>query len=247
MNFEKKEIIGMIHLSGPDVVNKALEEIKIYEEEGLSGIIIENYHGSVEDVIDVLNYLMVKPTTLSVGINILPNEYDEAFELCKKYDFIDFIQLDYIAGKYNNNVELDGADYLVASNEVGRKIDVFGGVWPKYYKPIEMSDLQSDIDVGIFLADAIVVTGSGTGQETPLDKIKDFRYKMDNSTNYYANGKNKPLIVGAGLTPLNVREALEHAQGAIVGSAFKPNGRTHQMVDRDLVRVFMDEVNKILI
>ena len=57
MEFKKKKIIGMIHLSGPDVINKALEEIKIYEEEGLSGIIIENYHGSLEDVIDVLNYL----------------------------------------------------------------------------------------------------------------------------------------------------------------------------------------------
>lgn len=245
MDFNKKEIIGMIHLSGPDVVQKAMDEIKIYEEEGLSGIIIENYHGSIDDIVDVLNYLIVIPTTMSVGINILPNEYNEAFDLCEKYDFIEFIQLDYVAGKYGKNIELDVSDYLVAGSQMGRHIDVFGGIWPKYYKPVDGSNLQDDIDIGLFLAEAIVVTGDSTGLETPLDKIKDFRFKMDNTKNLYTIVKNKPLIVGAGLTPLNVREQLEWAQGAIVGSAFKPNGRTNQMVDRDLVKTFMDEVRKI--
>ena len=52
-------------------------------------------------------------------------------------------------------------------------------------------------------------------------------------------------IVGAGLTAQNVKEQLEFADGAIVGSAFKPNGRTRQMVDSDLVREFMNAVKEI--
>ena len=46
---EEKAVIGMIHLAGVDLVEKtarALEEIRIYEEEGLQGVIIEDYHGT---------------------------------------------------------------------------------------------------------------------------------------------------------------------------------------------------------
>lgn len=244
MNFEKKEIIGMIHLSGPDTLAKAMDEIKIYEEEGLSAIIIENYHGGMLDVTNVLDALVENPTTMSVGINILPNEYKVAYELCDKYDFIDFIQMDYIAGKYNTSIQLDIENFY---KEASTRLDIriLGGVWPKYYTPVEGSILANDIEEGLFLCDAIVVTGEGTGSETPFEKIQLFRDTMDGIEDEMIDGKTYPLIVGAGVSPLNVAQQLEYAQGAIVGSAFKPLGKTRQMVDRDLVKVFMIEVNKL--
>lgn len=238
MEFKKKEIIGMIHLAGPDALEKAIEEIGIYEEEGLSGIIIENYHGSILEVIEVLDYIQTYPTRLSVGINILPNEYHKAFALCEKYKFIDFIQLDYIAGEYakgSGTIKLDADDFIQISMN-SRSVDVYGGVWPKYYTPLKDSVLSVDLFDAVFLGSAVVVTGEGTGYETPLDKIKEFAELI--------NGQ-APLIVGAGLTAENVKEQLKFAQGGIVGSAFKPNGRTYQMVDRDLVKAFMDEVKKM--
>lgn len=255
IKFDKKEIIGMIHLAGPDAVDKAMEEIKIYEEEGLSGIIVENYHGGVSDVIGVLNALKINPTTMSVGVNILPNEYRLALGLAVLYD-LDFIQLDHVSGVYQNGKTLDGNDLSRAIIETNANdIQIFGGIWPKYYTPKEGSVLKDDITVGINRCHAVVVTGGGTGIETPLHKVKLFKELIEISRKEFAdslmslNGDvkivEKPLIIGAGLTSLNVRESLEIAQGAIVGSAFKPNGRTHQMVDRDLVRVFMDEVRKI--
>lgn len=240
INFEKKAILGMIHLAGPDAIDKAMEEIKIYEEEGLSGIIVENYHGGIEDVIKVLERLSMSPTTMSVGINILPNEYEAAFALCKRFPFIEFIQLDYVAGEYKG-VNHDYEVYLDNYTHITTK--VYGGVWPKYYTPKEGSNLEADLINGIYSCDAIVVTGAGTGMETPLEKIKYFKEIIDKNRTLKVN--ETPLIIGAGLTPLNVRESLQFADGAIVGSAFKPNGRTHQMVDRGLVRVFMDEVKKI--
>lgn len=263
IKFDKKEIIGMIHLSGPDVVEKAMEEIKIYEEEGLSGIIVENYHGGMLDVLATLNALKDNPTTMSVGINILPNEYEEAFKFAQVFDFIKFIQLDFITGTYEGGRSLDYRDLITKKIELNLfDLQIYGGVWPKYYSPIEGSDMVQDVREAVTNCNAIVVTGSGTGKETPLDKIKKFRSTIDErwgeilffsqGTYFDADGnkasllnEKRPLIVGAGVTPLNARECLEFADGAIVGSAFKPNGRTHQMVDRDLVRCFMDEVNKI--
>ncbi len=245
MDFTKKEIIGMIHLAGPDTIEKAMDEIKIYEEEGLSGIIIENYHGGVEDVIRVLERLKYEPTKLCVGINILPNEYKVAYEICDMYPQIQFIQLDYVSGNYDRTEKSINIDELLILWDNHSTVKLFGGVWPKYYTPIEGSVLEDDIMGGLLVADAIVVTGTATGMETPLDKVKTFRTLMDGDRTDKFQGYKRPLIIGAGLTPLNVRDQLVYAQGAIVGSAFKPNGRTNQMVDRDLVRVFMDEVRKI--
>lgn len=72
-----KKIIGMIHLSrdtNGEFLERALNEIKIYEEEGLYGCIIENYHGSIDDVECVLKNLGERK--IKIGINIL-NDYKE--------------------------------------------------------------------------------------------------------------------------------------------------------------------------
>jgi predicted TIM-barrel enzyme len=234
----KKEILGMIHLAGPDAIQKALDEIDIYVQEGLSGVIVENYHGNTEDVERVLQKLTMNLPLIRIGINILPNQIEEAFGLAEKYPIVDFIQLDYIAGHYISNKEVIAldADRFIELSMNQPKVKVYGGVWPKYYTPHPESILSVDIFDAVFLGHAVVVTGTGTGHETPLDKVKQF--------NELIKGESK-LIVGAGLTAQNVKEQLEYADGGIVGSAFKPNGRTHQMVDRDLVIEFMNAVKEI--
>jgi len=223
----KKSIIGMIHLSGNNPVERALEEIKIYEEEGLHGIIIENYHGTTDDIIETLQCV---DTKMKVGINILPNNYDEALLNASFYK-ADFIQLDHISGTYRKNTTLDKEDYLKYRNKY-KDISVFGGVWPKYYEPIAGSSLEDDLNNGKLLCDAIVVTGKGTGKSTPLDKIIKFREVL----------KDFPLIIGACLNIDNVSEQMKYADGAIVGSAFKPNGDTTKFVDSRLVNKFMKSI-----
>lgn len=228
----------MIHLAGPDTVQKALDEIDIYVQEGLSGIIIENYHGSVSEVRQVLSKLTFNLPLIRIGINILPNEFEEAFALAQQFPIVSFIQLDYIAGHYGsetNPIMLDADKFIEVSMNT-RPVEIYGGVWPKYYTPLKESILSVDIFDAVFLGNVVVVTGAGTGSETPLKKIKVF--------NELIKGECK-LIVGAGLTAENVKEQLQYADGGIVGSAFKPNGRTQQMVDRDLVREFMNAVKEI--
>ena len=50
--FGKIPILGMIHLAGDKPVKRALEELAIFEEEGVDGAIIENYHGTIWNVIE---------------------------------------------------------------------------------------------------------------------------------------------------------------------------------------------------
>jgi predicted TIM-barrel enzyme len=221
-----KSVFGMIHLSSIVPVERAIEEIKIYEEEGLQGIIVENYHGDVNNIIDTLEGI---DTKMDIGVNVLPNEYDKAFEIAHEYGG-KFIQLDFVSGKYERNRQLDLDHYLYYRHKY-KDIKVLGGVWPKYYTPIKGSNLEEDLKMAMKLCDAIVVTGQGTGKETPLDKIQYFRKVIGNF----------PLIIGAGLTVDNI-DQMNIADGAIVGSYFKPGGDTTARVSRELVRNFMDKL-----
>ena len=225
-------IIGMIHLAGEYPVKRALEEIAIFEEEGVDGAIIENYHNYIEYVESTLRETAWKKTGLVIGVNILPNEFKRSFALAKKYK-ADFIQLDHVSGTYQAGT-LNLEEYLKFKERYPR-IFVLGGVWPKYYRPVKGSDLEKDIREGMQRAEAIVVTGEGTGRETPLDKIKQFREVLG----------EQPLVIGAGLNHDNAYEQLRLADGAIVGTSFKYEDDTKNKVDRIRVRDFMAIVKEL--
>jgi len=229
--FNKIPILGMIHLAGNDPVKRALEEIAVYEEEGVDGVIIENYHGTVEDVTQTLKETSTMKPNIVIGVNVLPNEFKQAFTLAYKYG-AEFIQLDYVAGRYTRG-ELDFQAYSRVKEKYPNII-VLGGVWPKYYTPLEGSDLEHDLWEAKSRAEAVVVTGAGTGVETPLGKVKQFRELIG----------GHPLVVGAGLTADNAYERLCISDGAIVGSFFKEGGDTRNPIDREKIRDFMSIVEE---
>jgi len=231
--FTRIPIFGMIHLAGSSPVQRALEEMSLFQEEGLDGVIVENYHSSIENVTKTLEEAKKSNPKILIGINILPNGFASAFSLAHKYG-ADFIQLDYVAGRYTNGERLNIEDY---TKEREKHPDVFilGGVWPKYYHPQPGSNLENDLRVGIERAEAIVVTGAGTGQETPIQKIQQFRSILG----------THPLIVGAGLTPDNAYQQLSIADGAIVGSYFKKDNQTENEVERQRVKNLMEMVQEV--
>jgi len=167
--FGKIPILGMIHLAGQNPLKRALEELALFEEEGIDGAIIENYYGSVEDVIATLETQKRKRKVV-IGVNILPNEFDQSLLLARKYG-VDFVQIDHVSGIYGSG-QLDFEHYRQVKRE-SPEIIVLGGVWPKYYHPIEGSDLEVDLRVGMQRAEAIVVTGAGTVKKHPLIKLGD--------------------------------------------------------------------------
>jgi predicted TIM-barrel enzyme len=228
-------IFGMIHLAGNNRIAQALEEIAIFEEEGIDGAIIENYFGSIKDVVETLKETSLRKPKIVIGLNILPNEFDKALLLAHAYK-ADFIQMDYVAGRYkseHNSKELDFEKYS-SLKEKYADIIVLGGVWPKYYHPVAGSDLEADLEEGMKRAEAVVVTGAGTGIQTPIHKIKRFKDILG----------QHPLVVGAGLDASNAYEQLCLADGAIVGTSLKFDNNTFNMIDRQRVRDFMSVVKE---
>ncbi len=234
--FGEKPIIGMIHLTGTESkkVNRAMEELEIYENNGLDGIIVENYYGSPESLVRTLNEIDRRyGGNLKIGINLLPNEFLQSFVLGDYFN-CDFIQIDYVAGRYEGGkkvLELNDKLYRPIRDNF-EDIVVLGGVWPKHYAPVGGSNLENDLKEGIGRVDAIVVTGDSTGEETPIEKIKEFRRIIGNES----------LIVGEGLTPENVREQLSIADGGIVGTYFKKRGLIRERIDEERVKKFMDSL-----
>ena len=240
-----KPIIAMLHttcqerVSGYnnalDVITKrALEELAIFEEEGIDGVIVENYFGeSPQMAIDLLERVMQAGAgpRIKVGLNILPNEYEQAI-LESADKGANFVQVDYVAGQYNEQINWVGD--INGYREARPEIMVLGGVWPKYYTPIPGSDLDADLKNGMLNCDAIVVTGKGTGKETPVQKIKRFRRTI----------RDFPLIQGAGLNIENAHEHLRLVDGDIVGSGLKYENNVRNKVDRarvkDLVQIAAD-------
>ncbi|MBS3093167.1 membrane biogenesis protein [Candidatus Pacearchaeota archaeon] len=224
----KKPIIGMIHLAGKDKADRmrrALYELDLYEKEGVDGAIIEDYHGSVEDVYDVLKESNTKGFKIIRGVNVLSDPYS-SFSLAQEFG-ARFVQFDSVQSGH-----IDSRKYDRLRNQY-KDIVVLGGVRFKYTSSTGDS-LEEDINDGRNRCDAVVTTGDGTGIETPLQKLKDFKSILEKF----------PFIVGAGVTKENVYQQLMIADGAIIGSYFK-NSYTMNKIDRERVRSLMDVVNEV--
>lgn len=80
-------------------------------------------------------------------------------------------------------------------------------------------------------ADALIVTGSQTGEETPLEMIRRVK-----------KAARIPVLAGSGVTAENAREQFAVLDGAIVGSYFKQDGKYQNPVDADRVAKLMEMI-----
>ena len=219
----------MIHLAGEnnkDRVRRALEELAIYQEEGVNGAIIEDYHGTSQDVYETLKESSTKGLKIVRGVNILKNPYS-GFKLASDFG-ARFMQFDSVQ---TPDLDLGLYDKLRKEHP---DVAVLGGIGFKYISPTG-NPLEVDLEDGISRCEAIVTTGSGTGIETPVEKLREYKRLL----------REFPLIVGAGVNLDNVKEQLQICDGAIVGSYFKPYGNTHLPIDRKRVKDLMDIVRQL--
>ncbi|MFX4300031.1 BtpA/SgcQ family protein [Pseudosulfitobacter pseudonitzschiae] len=228
-------VFGMLHLKGnstDDVVARAIREARIMDEAGLHGLIVENYFGTVENVIDVLSALGDLGLKCKLGINILGG-HGAAFELAQRFP-IDFIQLDSVSGHLRPEDDAAFAADLLRLRGA-TEAAILGGVRFKYMPVLSGRSEAEDLDLGCDRCDAIVVTSDATGQETDLNKIFRFRQVL---------GDDMPILIGAGLTAANVRAGFDIADGGIVGSWLKDNHADHGDIDAGHTDTFMKAAQK---
>lgn len=231
----KKPVIGMIHLAGEshqDKVFRGLDELCLYDRLGIDGVIIEDYHGQLEDVIDVLNQSQKLNLKIVRGVNILKNPY-RSFVLA--YDFgARFVQFDSVQ---TPDLDLDKYNALRTKYP---DIAVLGGVGFKYTKPTG-NLLEVDMKEAVSRCEVIVTTGPGTGIETPIDKLIHYKKILESFT----ETERRPLFDGAGITVKNVEAHLAIVDGVIIGTYFKYEGDTKSPVDGIKVDGLVKKVRRI--
>ncbi|MGC8974741.1 MAG: BtpA/SgcQ family protein [Thermoprotei archaeon] len=244
-----------------DIISRAVKESKILEELGYSGVIVENFGDApflkrVRDpltlaVFTVITREVVKSVSIEVGVNLLRNSGLEAYSvaLATGAKFI----------RVNALVETLLTDSGLIEPEAPRLRNVrFNHPGIKLYADIAckhgaslsylayrehslikggrepVEDLIADaVERG--KADALVVTGSRTGEKPDIEfltKVKSF--------------SPVPVIVGSGATPENLEILLKKADGVIVGSYIKVGGKAGNPVDVERARRFISRFNEVL-
>jgi membrane complex biogenesis BtpA family protein len=83
------------------------------------------------------------------------------------------------------------------------------------------------------LADALIVSGIGTGQPTEVGDLAKVKSAV----------RQAPLIVGSGANPNNLSQLLTYADAAIIGTALKPDGVMQERVNPILVAECVKSTN----
>jgi membrane complex biogenesis BtpA family protein len=250
----KKPLIACLHLmplpgspsysgSMREVYDTAFREIEIFKRYHVDGLIVENFRDKPfypdripPETISALAALTreaVKAVDVPVGVNALRNDAQAAMAIATAAE-AHFIRVNvHMNAVVSEQGIIQGASHhtLRLRARLRSPTLIFADVGVKHAAPladrglaIETKDLA---DRG--LVDAVIVSGELTGSETRPEDVDVVRANTD-----------LPIIIGSGATPENVHRVYSKADGLIVGSYFKKDGRGGNLVEEARVRAFRE-------
>lgn len=248
------QLIGMVHL-GPlpgsprfagsfdKVISRAVADTLTLADAGFDAIMIENFGDAPffpEQVPTITATAMTRviadigrAVPLPLGVNVLRNDGETAMAVAAATGAA-MIRVNVLSG----SMVTDQGPIVGRAAQVGRlralldpSIKILADVFVKHAVPppgltVELAAIDLWERGG---ADAIVVSGTGTGQPVDLDHLGAV----------HAAVPEAPLVIGSGATPSNVRRLLEEASAVIVGSSLKPDGKVSAAVDPRLAAEFV--------
>ena len=255
-----KPVIGMLHLGalpgspkfGGDVAavrELALRDADTLAAAGVHGLMMENfgdvpfYPGRVPVAVAahmtaVAVEIKRRFPQLPLGINVLRNDGRTALAVAHAAG-ADFIRVNVLCGgRLADQGVLQGIAHDLlrdrAELRAEASIRIFADVDVKHSAPLAARPLADEVDDTIErgLADALVVSGAGTGKPTDLGKVRAVK----------AAAGAVPVFLGSGVTAESIEQFLPVADGFIVGTAFKAGGIATNPVDAGRVRDLMRHV-----
>jgi len=251
----EKIVIGMLHLpalpgsrlyggSMSAIRDLLLRDADALAEGGVHGLMMENfgdvpfYPGRVPTHVaahmTALAGKVRRRIDLPLGINVLRNDGLTALAVAHAAGG-SFIRVNVLCGaRVTDQGLIQGiAHDLLRENwdPDARKIQIFADVDVKHSAALASRPIADEVEDTIHrgLADALIVSGWGTGKPTDPKKAKAVKA---------AAGK-VPVFIGSGITAETVGDFLDCVDGFIVGSAFKRDGDAKNPVDANRVKEFM--------
>ena len=248
-------VVGMIHVGAlpgtpasreslGEIERRAVAECETYREAGVHGVALENMHdvpylrGSVGPEITaamtVLALAVRASSRLPCGIQILAGANHEALAVAHAAG-LDFVRVEGFAFAHvadEGIIESSAASLLRFRRAIGaERVQVWADVKKKHASHA----ITADVGIGeaaaaaeFMRADAVIVTGTATGECPTAEDVDEVRARC-----------RVPVWLGSGITADNIERYGCAADGFIVGSDFKRDGRWSESVDPARVARFM--------
>jgi membrane complex biogenesis BtpA family protein len=252
--FTERPVFGMVHLpplpgaplfrAWDEILDLAVRDARAIAEGGCDGFMVENFgdkpftRGRVEaeTVASMTRVIaeIAKEVRIPFGVNVLRNDPLSALAIAAATGAA-FIRVNVHAGAMLTDqgiIEGDAYTTLRKRASLAPHVLIFADHMVKHAVPLAENDpLQMAKDLRLRgLADALIVTGIETGASADPARLRALREAVD-----------APLLVGSGLTAANASQ-FAGADGAIVGTAIKRDGRVDEPVDyarvQAIVRAF---------
>ncbi len=253
-----KIVIGMLHLpalAGAPMAKLSLTKIReallrdadVLSDGGVHGLMMENF-GDVPFYPDrVPPHVIAQMTALAcavrehvdlpLGINVLRNDGRGALAVAHAAG-ANFIRVNVLCGaRVADQGLIQGiAHDLLRDRAVlgASSIKIFADVDVKHSAALAERPLRDEVDdlVERALADAIVVSGAGTGKATDPGKARLVKEAAPET----------PVFIGSGITPQTIGKFRDYADGFIVGTALKKTGVATNPVELRRVKAMMQAV-----
>lgn len=253
-------VIGVVHLlplptsarwggSLKAVIERAEQEATALAAGGIDGIIIENFFdapfakdqvdpavvSAMTLIVDRIKNLVVVPT----GINLLRNDAKSALAIasCVNAQFIRVNVLTGIMATDQGLIEGQAHQLMRYRRELGADVGILADVLVKHARPLGMPNLttavQETIERG--LADAVILSGWATGSPPSFEDL-ELAIAAANGT---------PVFIGSGATWENISKLMKAADGVIVASSLKRNGKITEPIDPIRVAQFVEAARQV--
>lgn len=252
-----KFVIGMVHCLalpgtaefGGDVkkiMDQAVADALTLERAGVDAVIVENMNDNpFGALLDTPQVAALSAATARVRDAVsIPVGVDAAFNDCvaslsiAKANGCQFVRVPVFVDTvlFTNGLITPCSKLCMETrrNLEATDVMVLADVRVKHSHPVIEVPVETSAKEAVSCgADAIIVTGSAIGVETPIDMIRRVKSVVD-----------VPVIAGSGVKAENIDDQLNIADGAIIGSSLKKGGDVHNPIDYDLVREVLDALHK---
>lgn len=248
-------IIGVVHLLplptsarwGGDlkaVMERAEQEATALAAGGVNGIIIENFFdapfvknnvdaavvSAMTLIIDRIKSLVMLP----LGINVLRNDGKSALAIASCLNLA-FIRVNvYTGAMITDQGMIEGKAHQLQRyrKELNQDIAIFADVLVKHASPLGIPDLSLAVKDAIErgLADGIILSGNSTGYPPTINDLKLAKSLAGNT----------PVFIGSGADWDNIGQLSQFADGVIVASCLKRQGKITEPIDPIRVAQFTE-------
>jgi len=255
---QSHRLVGMLHVPAlpgtpahsmdiTAIVDHVVSEAQTLIAAGFNALLLENMHDApylkgqvgpeiVASMTTVARAVRAE-TTLPLGIQILAAANREALAVAKAAG-LQFLRAEgFVFGHVADEGYIDACagELLRYRKLIGAEdVQVFCDLKKKHSSHAVTADVslaETAQAAEFFQADGVIVTGTATGapaDPADLDEVKA--------------ATKLPLLVGSGITPESVAEALEVADGVIVGSSIKQDGHWANPIDLDAAKRVVEAV-----